>query len=75
MTCGKTTQLKFLLNLSEIFKINVSRRGEHLWKFSLQKNLYAKSYPDDAYMRQSASVAFDRAVTLIRVNPYQRCFQ
>jgi len=34
----------FLVDLHESFRINVSRYGEHLWKFPLQKNKDEKSY-------------------------------
>jgi len=37
MVCCQTSQLKkFLVNLHEIFRINVSRYEEDLWNISLQ---------------------------------------
>jgi len=76
----------FLVNLYEIFRNNVSRYEEHLWKISLETNKNAKSYRVNVYVRQSAPGVFDRMthtrrsapcaferMTHICVNQQRRC--
>jgi len=47
-----------MVNLYEIFRINVSRYEEHFWKISLQTNEDVKSYCVGIYIRHKLSILF-----------------